>query len=596
MATATISAMEVIGASGELTSAAIELLTSTDAREIRSRLVLLGLVQGGADRCTLTSIDRGVFRVEDSVEREATPTFVGREYPWSYLESQPLVKEAVRTGRVVTGGGFTRSGETAPDLTRSLDDIKHTAIVPLKLGTEVGALLVLSRRDDPGFSARDLDHLREMGGMAVLSLRNARLLEDVTAAQRRGLDALTLISDHVAASEILPAFFGRMSTSVAGLAGARRVAYWIVDGDHLVAQPETYGFTADEQASMRTSLRAAVEHGIGDVLYGGAALRDDAGADATKRAPIAPDGVFNLLAVPWRTSEGPLGLLVAYDSVAGFAAQDEWIMRLAARGSALVWQSYTAQRRVTELQTAELERLKDHAARMAAVERQKSDFLKLASHELRGPIAILRGYLSMMRDGTMGALPANLLSTAELMERQAVQMKDLVDQMLNAARLESGSLPIEVYDTRIDEVVRKVVDGVSNAASRSRIVLTDVRPVHAMADRKHVETIVGNLLSNALKYSPDGGEVMLSLREHDDVVELDVADRGVGIPPEELARLFQPFTRLGEADSRGIEGVGLGLYLSRELARVQDGDIIVRSKPGEGSVFTLRLPARRDAG
>ena len=585
-----------LGRASELrvTSTAVDLLAVTDPNEIRSRLVQLGLDQTGADRCTLTSIDQGVFRVEDSCEQGGQPQFVGREYPLTYAADQPLLRQAIATGKTVTGGGFAEQGRTHPELGDALRGIKHTAVVPLKLGADVGALLILSRRLDHPFRAGDLDHLGRIGNLAVLALRNARLLEGVNAAQRRGLDALTLISEHAAIIDCLPDFFGRMSSSVAGLAGARAAAYWVVHGDHLSAQPDAYGFTPLQLAAMSIPMAAALRGGLRRVLYGGESLRYERGSKNTDFAlsPIAAD-TYNFLAVPWRTSEGPLGILVAYDSATGFGEQDEWIMRLSARASALVWQSHVAERRVSELQATELGRLEVYSRRMAELERQKSNFLKLASHELRSPITILRGYLSMMTDGTLGELKPSVGETALRMDTQVRRIKDLVDQMLTAARLEDSDMATVTSETRIDEVARSVVDSMSQTSARSQhISVRAPRPATAMADPRHVETIIGNLLSNAIKYSPAGGKVVVSVRAQPDCVEVDVSDQGIGISAETISRLFKPFSRGDEAELRAIDGAGLGLYLSRELAREQGGDVTVRSNVGRGSTFTLRLPRR----
>ena len=589
--------MALSGASElRVTSAAVDLLAVTDPDEIRSRLVRLGLDQTGADRCTLTSIDQGVFRVEDSCEHGGQPQFVGREYPLSYAADQPLLRNAIATGRAVTGEGFADAGRIHPELGDALRGIKHTAVVPLKLGADVGALLILSRRLDHPFRDSDLDHLGRIGNLAVLALRNARLLEGVNAAQRRGLDALTLISEHAAIIDCLPDFFGRMSSSVAGLAGAHAAAYWVVHGDHLSAQPDAYGFTPRQLASMSIPMAAALHGGLRRVLYGGESLRYERGSNGTDSAlsPIATaSDTSNFLAVPWRTSEGPLGIVVAYDSSSGFGEQDEWIMRLSARASALVWQGHVAERRVSELQATELGRLEAYSRRMAELERQKSNFLKLASHELRSPITILRGYLSMMTDGTLGELKPSVSETAVKMDTQVRRMKDLVDQMLTAARLEDSDVATITTETRIDEVAREVVASMSQTSARSRqLSLRAPRPATAIADPRHVETIICNLLSNAIKYSPAGGSVVVAVRAQPDCVEVDVSDEGIGMSAETIARLFKPFSRGDEAELRAIDGAGLGLYLSRELAREQGGDVTVRSNPGRGSTFTLRLPRR----
>lgn len=575
-----------------LGSAVVDVLAATDPRDIRARLVRLALEETDADRCTLTSVEHGVFRVEESYEPGGRPAFVGREYPLSSLDRQPLVRRALTTGEIVTGGSLADGASADPELADALHPVKRTAIVPLHLGADVGAMFVLSRKRDEPFTAAQLRRVSEIGGMAVLALRNARLAEVVSAAQHRGLDALTLFSENLAASESRPVFFGRMSKTVAGLAGAHRVAFWLVDGDSLAVQRNAYGFSTAELAAMVTTVSEALTSGLLGVLQTGESLRYmRRGEDDGWLSPVAPLGTSNFLAVPWSTAEASLGLVVAYDSIAGFSDQDEWIMRLAARASALVLQSYDAQRRLEQLEDAEVHRRREHSARMAAVDRKKMDFLKLASHELRGPLTLLGGYLSMFADSPTDPAPADVRSGVAKMQDQVRRMNELVNQMLAAARLEDGQLLVDPHEARVDEVIREVV---RRAHLQShRVVVEAPAPVLAYVDKRHLETIIRNLLSNALKYSPGGGDVTIDVGHDDTMATVVVADQGIGIEPDQQGALFRPFSRLQAAETRGIDGVGLGLYLSRELARALDGDITVRSEPGHGSVFTLRLPRRR---
>jgi signal transduction histidine kinase len=111
-----------------------------------------------------------------------------------------------------------------------------------------------------------------------------------------------------------------------------------------------------------------------------------------------------------------------------------------------------------------------------------------------------------------------------------------------------------------------------------------------MADRNRLNTILVNLLDNALKYSPDGGSVQCVLDRQDGIASVAIADEGLGISPEDLPRLFSRFGRIVTPDNSHIPGTGLGLYLARELARMHGGDIVVASEPGRGSVFTLKMP------
>ncbi len=422
------------------------------------------------------------------------------------------------------------------------------------------------------------------------------LVEEVRNAQRRGLETLTLISQHVAASDEPAGFFGKMSQTVAQLANAERAAFWRISGRELAALRDAYGFGTDRVHGLRLPLpREGNADGIGPLLYGGQASmvrRHEPGIDRAYARLLEAAGARDLLAVPWRTAAEPIGALIAFDSGSGFSDQDEWIMRLAARAAALVWQGYEAEQRVRQMQEDERVRLQAHAARMAELEREKSEFLQLASHELRTPITLVLGYLSMLEEGALGEMPAGAARVLPVMTLRMAQMNRLVDRLLTASRLVEQAERPPAGDMLAADVVRHVVAKVGDAAGPGgrTISIGGDLSLHALADADDAETILANLVSNAIKYSPDGGEVVITVRGEPEWTAIDVADRGIGIPAHDLARLFQPFRRLEAAASAGIEGVGLGLYLSRSLALMHGGDISASSRPGEGSVFTLRLP------
>jgi signal transduction histidine kinase len=334
--------------------------------------------------------------------------------------------------------------------------------------------------------------------------------------------------------------------------------------------------------------------GLSGVLYGGAAWRVRPGADldAPPAAVLAIGAVRDLLVVPWQTAAGPLGILIACNSRAAFTEQDEWIMRLAARASALVWQGYEAEHRAEALQAAEVKRLEAHAMRMAELDKQKSEFLQLASHELRAPITLVSGYLSMLEDGSLGELSETAAKVVPLMATRMRQMSQLVQRMLTASRMEVSRRDVEDVDVRIDDVVRAVVASQTMDDEDRYVEVQAAGPSFVRADPDGVETMLSNLVSNGLKYSAPGTAITVIVRDEPGWVAVDVIDHGIGISEEEMAKLFQPFGRLDSALSAGIQGTGLGLHLSRNLARSLGGDIEVRSEQGKGSTFTLRLPAQ----
>jgi signal transduction histidine kinase len=243
-------------------------------------------------------------------------------------------------------------------------------------------------------------------------------------------------------------------------------------------------------------------------------------------------------------------------------------------------------------QEREAARLREETMRLAELERAKSEFLNLASHELRGPAAMLRGYLSMLEDGTLGALPKSLEEVLPLLVAKAAQINSLANEMVEAARLEGGQLQLQRHPVDLLQVTRRSVRSVQASAPKHRIILEDqlTEPAFVNGDSMRLEIIVSNLLDNAVKYSPGAPEVLCIIRLQAGAVMVSVQDHGIGIAPQDMDRLFVRFSRLPSMAGFEVPGTGLGLYLARELARLHGGDILAVSRVGEGSEFSLTLP------
>ncbi len=241
----------------------------------------------------------------------------------------------------------------------------------------------------------------------------------------------------------------------------------------------------------------------------------------------------------------------------------------------------------------EEERLRLHAERMAELEAAKSNFLNLASHELRGPLTVIRGYLSMFAEGSLGTLSDTGREVLPVLGQKVEEMANLIEQMLDVARLEEGRLQLNLIETDLREMVQAEIAAARRLVHDPGLEIEARLPdaaVPARVDRARLHTILVNLLSNAIKYSPDGGRITVTLTAGERDVRLEVVDQGVGIEPEDVPRLFSRFGRIVTPATSAIPGVGLGLYLSRELARMHGGDVGVESKRGQGSTFTLNLP------
>jgi PAS domain S-box-containing protein len=249
-----------------------------------------------------------------------------------------------------------------------------------------------------------------------------------------------------------------------------------------------------------------------------------------------------------------------------------------------------AAERLAEQQRREAEKLREHANRLSQLERTKSEFLNVASHELRGPIAVLLGYVSMLDDGTLSG--AELPKILPVMSAKLQQMELLVQQMLETARLEASRFELHLELVDLCRLAERVVgnyrvfaqDTHDMSFSRSE------EPVVVRGDPRRLETVLANLLDNAIKYSPRGGPVRCLVAHTRGRAFLSVEDTGLGIAEQSMGRLFTRFGRIVTSENAHIDGTGLGLYLAREIARHHGGDILVESREGRGSRFTLALP------
>ncbi len=240
------------------------------------------------------------------------------------------------------------------------------------------------------------------------------------------------------------------------------------------------------------------------------------------------------------------------------------------------------------------QRVERNARDLRALERAKGDFLRLASHELRSPVAVLRGYLSMLEDGSLGGVPPALGQVLPVLVATAAGMNRIVDQMLDVARLEDSRLQLRLTRVDLTEVIQEAVASAQLVHGGSHRVSSRLHAAPCLElDRTRVATILSNLITNAMKYSADGTEIVVALESNEREVVVSVTDHGIGMDESEQRILFTRFGRVASPDTAGIPGTGLGLYLSRELARLHGGDITVRSKRGEGSTFMLHLPRAR---
>ena len=223
-------------------------------------------------------------------------------------------------------------------------------------------------------------------------------------------------------------------------------------------------------------------------------------------------------------------------------------------------------------------------------ERQRRNLTADVAHELRTPLSNIQGYLEAIRDGLVDPTP----ETIDTIHGQSLHLSRLVEDLRLLAQVEAGALQLQLSPTGMEELLQSSVEAVRPRADAKRIDLTlDLEPSLPTADldTTRISQVIGNLLENAITHTPEGGRVTVSGRAADSIIAVTVSDTGPGIAPEELPRIFDRFYRADPSRDRSTGGAGLGLTIARRLAEAHGGTIEAESALGEGSRFTVRLPA-----
>ena len=238
----------------------------------------------------------------------------------------------------------------------------------------------------------------------------------------------------------------------------------------------------------------------------------------------------------------------------------------------------------------------DMTQQLAELDKLKTEFVSVASHELKTPINVILGYTQLMSEELYGPLTDKQRKVAETLEKQAKTLGRLVKQLLDITRFEAGGGKLDVRPVELRGFLHNLEEAFQVLADqrgiRFHVSMPDTLPetVHWDADR--INEVLGNLISNAFKFTDSGGEVELTVMPLDHSIQMDVRDSGAGIPPEQLHRIFDKFFQADNQDAAAHGGSGLGLAIAREIVEAHHGTITAESTPGVRTTFTIILPLR----
>ena len=289
------------------------------------------------------------------------------------------------------------------------------------------------------------------------------------------------------------------------------------------------------------------------------------------------------VAFPLLIAGQPTGaLLVRFDQPHALDAPDRALLAAMSR---------IATETVVRARLFEAER--DARTAAEAANRAKAAFLASMSHELRTPLQAALGFAQLVRSGVYGAVNEQQSEVLGRVERSQMHLSRLIDDILDFARLEAGRVRVESEPVVLADVIDDLAPLVEPQAVKKGIELSLVPPSDALAvrgDRHRVQQILVNLVGNAIKFTPENGMIQVGAQRNGTTAIVSIRDTGRGIPADRLQAIFEPFVQVEDSLTRTASGVGLGLAISRDLARAMGGDLMVESELGKGSTFSIVLP------
>jgi signal transduction histidine kinase/signal transduction protein with GAF and PtsI domain len=468
----------------------------------------------------------------------------------------------------------------------------HRSVVVMPLfreGRPFGTIL-LRRQEVRPFKEREINLLRTFGDQAAIALENVRLFNETREAleqQRASGEVLAAISSSIADTGPV---FEKIVQSCEHLFAGRSVGINIVGEDglnHLAA------YHGRGRAEIEKTFPAPIDQQTGTGL---AVLRRDivqlpdidGGSDVppVTRVRCQAMGIKSVVIAPMQWEARAVGtIFVGRDHPGSFSPKDIALLKT------------FADQAVIAIQNARLFReIQEKSRQLEVANQHKSEFLANMSHELRTPLNAIIGFSEVLRERLFGDLNDKQDDYLKDIHSSGRHLLSLINDILDLSKIEAGRMELEPSTFDLRSLMDNALTLVRERAQRHAILLgldiaSDIGDV--TADERKLKQILVNLLTNAVKFTPDGGRVDVSARRDRDDIVIAVADTGIGIAPEDHEAVFEEFRQVGRSYTNKQEGTGLGLALTRKFVELHGGRIRLESVPGRGSTFTFTLPSRR---
>jgi GAF domain-containing protein/anti-sigma regulatory factor (Ser/Thr protein kinase) len=465
----------------------------------------------------------------------------------------------------------------------------------LREGIPIGAI-VIRRTEVRPFTEKQIKLLETFAAQAVIAIENVRLFKELEArtselARSVGeLRALGEVGQAVSSTLDLETVLTRIASHSVQLSGADGGA--IYEYDEATQEFKLRGSHQIEKELVEALRATPIQLGGGAVGQAAVSrepvqvtdvLDERQYATARFRPMLGRLGYRSLLAVPLLREQRIMGGITIYRRRTGSFSPE--VINLL--------QTFATQS-VLAIQNARLFReIEDKSRQIEAANRHKSEFLANMSHELRTPLNAIIGFSEVLQERMFGELNEKQAEYTEDILSSGRHLLSLINEILDLSKVEAGRMELELAEFDLPLAIDNARTFVRERATKHGInldVTVDERLGDFVGDERKIKQILLNLLSNAVKFTPEGGRIGINARQADGAVEISVSDTGIGIAPEDQAKIFEEFRQVGGDYAHKKEGTGLGLTLAKKFAELHGGKIWVESEVGKGSTFTFTLP------
>jgi len=481
---------------------------------------------------------------------------------------------------------------------KEIEPFRTVLTVPMLKGDELLGVILTYRLEVRPFTPKQIELVETFADQAVIAIENARLFDEVQARSRElaqsveELQALGEVSQAVNSTLDLETVLTTIVAKAVQLSNTDAGVIYVCDElDQAFRLRATYGLSQELVASLQ-----AQGLGVSDAIRHATMEREPQEIADICHEPASPirdvamrAGFRARLVVPLVGADRVVGALVIRRKEPGSFP----------KSTVQLLQTFAAQS-VLAIQNARLfHEIEDKSHQLQVASEHKSQFVASMSHELRTPLNAIIGLTEMMVKNAARFGTEKAQEPLQRVNRAGTHLLGLINQVLDLSKIEAGKLELNPQTVQLAPLINEVIGTARQLAeqNQNRLVVDAQENLGALTvDPLRLRQILLNLLSNACKFTKEG-EVRLRARRvanGRDWIELAVADTGIGMTPEQQAKLFEEFSQADATTAQRFGGTGLGLALSRKLARMMGGDVTVTSEPGKGSVFTVRLPSGGD--